>query len=79
MQDVVTMKALTYDVHQLILQEERVTRLLDEGHTADLVCLDYAKAIDSVNYRFLQAKLKSSGIDGAVLNGIKSYLSNRSY
>ncbi len=51
----------------LILQEERVTRLLDEGHTVDLVYLDFAKAFDSVNHRFLLAKLKSSGIDGAVL------------
>ncbi len=63
----------------LILQEERVTRLLDEGHTVDLVYLDFAKAVDSVNHRFLLAKRKSSGIDGAVLNWIKSYLSNRSY
>ncbi len=30
-------------------------------------------------HRFLRAKLKASGIDGAVLNWIKSYLSNRSY
>ncbi len=63
----------------LILQEERVTRLLDEGHTVDLVYLDFAKTFDSVNHRFLLAKLKASGIDGAVLNWIKSYLSNRSY
>ncbi len=63
----------------LILQEEHVTRLLDEGHTVDLVYLDFAKAFDSVNHRFLLAKLKSSGIDGAVLNWFKSYLSNRSY
>ncbi len=39
----------------------------------DLVYLDFAKAFDSVNHRFLLAKLKSSGIDGAVLNWIKSY------
>ncbi len=63
----------------LILQEERVTRLLDEGHTVDLVYFDFAKAFDSVNHQFLLAKLKSSAIDGAVLNWIKSYLSNRSY
>ncbi len=63
----------------LILQEERVTRLLDEGHTVDLVYLDFAKAFNSVNHRFLLAKLKSSGIDGAVLNWIKLYLPNRSY
>ncbi len=63
----------------LILQEERVLRVLDEGHTVDLVYLDFAKAFGSVNHRFPLAKLKSSGIDGAVLNWIKSYLSNRSY
>ncbi len=45
----------------------------------DLVYLDFTKAFDSVKHRFLLAKLKSSGIDGAVLNWIKSYLSNRSY
>ncbi len=52
---------------------------LDEGHTVELVYFDFAKAFDSVNHRFLLAKLKASGIDGAVLNWIKSYLSNRSY
>ncbi len=55
----------------LILQEQR---LLDEGHT-----IDFTKAFDSVNHRLLLAKLKSSGIDAALLNGIKSYMSNRSY
>ncbi len=61
----------------LILQEGRATRLLDEGHTVDLVYLDFAKAFDSVNHRFRLAELKSSGIDGAMLNWIKSYTSNR--
>ncbi len=45
----------------------------------DLVYLDFANAFDSVSHRFLLAKLKSSGIDGAVLNWITSYLSNQSY
>ncbi len=54
----------------LILQKERVTRLLDEGHTVDLVYLDFA--FDPVNHRILLAKLNSHGIDGAVLNWIKS-------
>ncbi len=52
---------------------------MDEGHTLDLVYFDFAKAFDSVNHRFLLAKLKFSDIDGAVHNWIKSYLSNRSY
>ncbi len=45
-----------------ILQEERVTRLLDEGHTVDLVYLDFAKAFDSVNHRFLLARLASNKV-----------------
>ncbi len=48
---------------------------MDEGYTVDLVYLDITKAFDSVNHRFLLAKLNSSGIDGAVLNWIKSDLS----
>ncbi len=63
-------------LYNFILQEQR---LLDEGHTMDLVYLDFTKAFDSVKNRFLLAKLKSSGIDAALLNGIKSYMSNRSY
>ncbi len=42
--------------------------MLDEGHTVDLVYVDFAKAFESVNHRFLLPKLKSSGIDVAVLN-----------
>ncbi len=41
--------------------------------------LDFAIAFDSVNYRFLLAKLESSGIETFVLNEIESYLFNRSY
>ncbi len=63
----------------LIPQDEPVTRLMVEGHTVDLVYLDFAKAFDSVKHRFLLAKLKSSGIDGFVLNWIKFTLSNRFY
>ncbi len=40
----------------LLLQEENVTRLMDEKHTADFVKLDFAKAFDSVYHRFLPAK-----------------------
>ncbi len=67
----------SFCLSKLILQEERVIRLMDEGHTVDLVYLDFAKAFDSVDHRFLLAKLKSSCIDGSVLNSIKFNLSKR--
>ncbi len=39
--------------------EEAVPRMKDEGHTVDVIYLDFAKAFDSVNHRFILAKLKS--------------------
>ncbi len=48
---------------------------MSEGHIVGLVYLNFAKAVDSINRRFPLAKLKSSGIDGAVKKWIKSHLS----
>ncbi len=61
---------------KLVLQEECVTRLLDEGHMVDLVYVDFAKAFASVNHRFLLAQLKSPGIHGAALSWIETHLSS---
>ncbi len=33
--------------------------MMDEGHTVDVIYLDFAKAFESVSYRFLLAKMKS--------------------
>ncbi len=44
----------------LILPEERVTRLMGKGHTVNLVFLNFAKAFDYVNHRFIPTTLKSS-------------------
>ncbi len=52
--------------------------MIDEGHTVELVYFDFAEEVDSVNHRLLLAKPKSSGIDGPVLNLLKSYPSDRS-
>ncbi len=61
------------------IQEELVARLMNEGYTIGLVCLDFAKPFDSINHRFLLAKLKSSGIEGRVLNWIEFYPFDRSF
>ncbi len=61
------------------LMDVSCIRLIDEGHTVDLACLNFAKAFDSANCQFLLAKLKSSGIDGTPLSSNKCYLSDRSY
>ncbi len=43
-----------YSLSNLVHQEGRVTRLMDEGHTVlvYIVYLDFAKAFDAVNHRF---------------------------
>ncbi len=43
----------------LLVFEGAVTRLIDEGHTVDIIYLHFAKVFDSVNHRFLLAKMKS--------------------
>ncbi len=53
-------------------QEERVTRLLNEGHTVGLVHVDFAKAFASVNHRFQLAQMNSLVIHETALNWIKT-------
>ncbi len=55
---------------QNLSAEETVSRWLDEGDTVDIVYLDFAKAFDSVNHRFLLTKLKYYGIAPSVINWI---------
>ncbi len=54
-----------------------MTRMMDKGHTVDVIYLDFAKALDSVNHRFLLAKMKSFSLGDVVVNWIEAYLSGR--
>ena len=56
---------------------EEVTTILDEGHSVDILYLDFAKAFDKVQHQRLLAKMKSLGIEGSLLSWIKSWLSDR--
>ncbi len=56
---------------------EAVTRMINEGHTVDVIYLDFAKAFDSVNHRFLLVKMKSFGLGDGVVRWIEAYLSGR--
>ncbi len=42
-------------------------RMIDDGHTVDVIYLDVAKAFDSVNHRFPLAKMKSFGLGDVVV------------
>ncbi len=69
---------LTYsNLCNLLVFEEAVTRMMDEGHTVDVIYLDFAKAFDSVNHRFHLTKMKSFGLGDVVVRWIEAYLSGR--
>ncbi len=63
----------------LLMLEETITRFMDDGNTADVVYMDFAKVFDSVNLRFLLAKLESFGLCEKVVRWIRSYLTRRTY
>ena len=54
-----------------------VTKCVDEGDAVDVVYLDFSKAFDKISHKKLIQKLKSHGIQGAVLDWIEEWLSNR--
>ena len=54
-----------------------LTRHLDNGHSINVIYLDFQKAFDTVPHRHLLQKLVSFGIHGNVFKWIESFLSNR--
>ncbi len=42
-------------------------RMMDEGHTLDVIYLDFAKAFDYTNQTCLSAKMESFGIGDVVV------------
>ncbi len=61
----------------LLVFEEAVTRMVDEGHTVDVIYRDFAKAFDSVMHIFILVKIKSFGLGDGVVRWIEAYLSGR--
>ncbi len=46
--------------------------MMDEDHTVDVIYLNFVKAFDSVNHRFLLAKMEAFGIGGVVVRWIEA-------
>ncbi len=46
--------------------EEAMTHKMGEGHTVDVIYLDLANSIDSVNRKFLLAKMKFFGLGDVI-------------
>ena len=56
---------------------ETVTKTIDNGKSADIFYLDFAKAFDKVPRELLLLKLKAKGVTGRIFNWIKTWLTNR--
>ena len=48
-----------------------LTKLVDEGHSVDVVYLDFSKAFDKVPHKRLIAKLSAAGVRALYCNGLK--------
>ncbi len=51
--------------------------MMDEGHTVDVIYLDFAKAIDSINGLVVFAKTKSFNFGDIAVQGIEVSLTAR--
>ncbi len=70
---------LSFDFTNLLLTEQWVTELVDDGETVDMVFLDFAKAFYSVNHRMLCVKRRVYGINSTVVDWVQAFLSNRHF
>ena len=55
----------------------KVYEAADNGDSYDIIYLDYSKAFDKVPHQRLLKKVRAHGIDGKVLDWIRSWLSDR--
>ncbi len=59
--------------HNLLVFQEAVMRMMDDGYTVDVIYFDFAKAFDSINHTFLL----SFGLGDADMRWIEAYLPGR--
>ena len=62
----------------LVVFQDKLTEIVDQGKSADIFYLDFAKAFDKVPHKRLTQKLKKKGIHGNVLRWIENWLTDRS-
>ena len=63
----------------LLAGEEIITSILNRGDDAVVLFLDFAKAFDSVNHRFLLAKMAALGISPVVIRWVECFLTDRTF
>ena len=53
-----------------------MTKYIDQGHSVDILYMDFQKAFDSVPHRRLLKKMKAYGITGKTWESIKDFLAD---
>ena len=62
---------------QLLRVLDEWTSILDRGSAVDVIYFDFMKAFDKVPHERLIMKLRSYGVDGALLQWIRAFLTDR--
>ena len=52
---------------------------INNGHSVDIIMIDFSKAFDSILHNKLIYKLKTFGICGKILLWIKEFLNNKNF
>jgi len=61
----------------LIAFHDGMTSWVDQGRAADVVCLDFSKAFDTVSHNILISKLRKCGLDEWTVRWIENWLNGR--
>ncbi len=64
-------------ITQLLSYYDSVLSMLEEGHHVHTVYLDFAKAFDKVDHHILLTKVEAYGIQGKILQWLRTFLTTR--
>ena len=62
---------------QLLAHIDHILDLVEQGMNVDVIYLDFSKAFDKLDFNIVLNKLSGMGIEGNVLQWIKSFLTDR--
>ena len=61
----------------LLICQDSIIQMIDEGSSVDIIYLDFQKAFDKVPHHRLLEKIKEAGVEGELLNWLGNWLKGR--